>query len=35
VKHDVEDSDFLLNDREDFFFATLLALLKKKKLAIG
>jgi len=35
VKHDVEDGDFLLNEREDFFFATLLALMKKKKLAIG
>lgn len=34
VKKDIEASDFVVNEREDFFFSSLLAFLKKKKLTL-
>lgn len=34
VKSDVEPTDLVVNEREDFFYSSLLAFLKKKKLVL-
>jgi len=34
VKSDIDPTDLVVNEREDFFLSALLAFLKKKKLAL-